>query len=113
MKRLNGFLYFLSAFIATGILLLFIVFPLHFYASVWNGYRILAVPVSDDIEPYISAAEKVGISGIASELSVSNRFSFLQTLRHERFPFTDEGEYTRWFRDDGDRYQYLYLPVAV
>ena len=110
MKRLNGFLYFLSAFIATGILLLFIVFPLHFYASVWNGYRILAVPVSDDIEPYISAAEKVGISGIASELSVSNRFSFLQTLRHERFPFTDEGEYTRWFRDDGDRYQYLYLP---
>ena len=65
MKRLNGFLYFLSAFIATGVFLLFIVFPLHFYTSVWDGYRLVAVPASADIEPYISAAEEAGISGVA------------------------------------------------
>ena len=100
MKRLNGFLYFLSAFIATGILLLFIIFPLRFYAPVWDGYRIAAVPCSDDIERYVSAAEEAGISGAASEFSVSNRFSLLGTGRHERFPFTDIGRYTRWFRDD-------------
>ena len=110
MKRLNGFLYFFSAFIATGILLFFIFFPLRFYASAWNGYRIVAVPISDDIEPYISAAEEAGISGAASEFSVSNRFSFLKTVQHERFPFTDVGSYTRWFRDEKSGYQYLYLP---
>ncbi|MGI5089558.1 hypothetical protein [Treponema sp. OMZ 805] len=112
MKRLNGFLYFLSAFIATGILLLFILFPLHFYAPTWDGYRIAAVPCSDDIEPYISAAEEVGISGTASEFSVSSRFSLLGTGRHERFPFTDTERYTRWFRDDDGGYQYLYLPYT-
>ena len=112
MKRLNGFLYFLSAFIATGILLLFIAFPLRFYRSVWNGYRIAVVPCSDDIERYVSAAEEAGISGIASEFSVSNRFSLLGTGRHERFPFTDIGRYTRWFRDDDGGYQYLYLPYT-
>ena len=112
MKRLNGFLYFLSAFIATGILLLFIIFPLRFYAPVWAGYRIAAVPCSDDIEPYVSAAEEAGISGAASEFSVSNRFSLLGTGRHERFPFTDIGRYTRWFRDDDGGYQYLYLPYT-
>ena len=110
MKRLNGFSYFFSAFIATGILLFFIFFPLRFYASAWNGYRIVAVPISDDIEPYISAAEEAGISGAASEFSVSNRFSFLKTVQHERFPFTDVGSYTRWFRDEKSGYQYLYLP---
>ena len=112
MKRLNGFLYFLSAFIATGILLLFIAFPLRFYRSVWNGYRIAAFPSAVDIVPYISAAEEAGISGIASEFSVSNRFSLLGTGRHERFPFTDIGRYSRWFHDDGDGYQYLYLPYT-
>ena len=112
MKRLNGFLYFLSAFIATGILLFFIIFPLRFYAPAWDGYRIVAVPCSDDIEQYVSAAEEAGISGIASEFSVSNRFSLLGTGRHERFPFTDIDRYTRWFRDDDGGYQYLYLPYT-
>jgi putative membrane protein len=112
MKRLSGFLYFLSAFIATGTILLFILLPLRFYAPVWNGYRILTVSGSDDIEQYISAAEDAGISGIASEFSVSNRFSLLGTGRHERFPFTDTDRYTRWFRDAGGEYRYLYLPYT-
>lgn len=112
MKRLNGFLYFLSAFIATGILLFFIIFPLRFYAPAWDGYRIVAVPCSDDIERYVSAAEEAGISGVASEFSVSSRFSLLGTGRHERFPFTDTDRYTRWFRDDDGGYQYLYLPYT-
>ena len=112
MKRLNGFLYFLSAFIATGVFLLFIVFPLHFYTSVWDGYRLVAVPASTDIEPYISAAEEAGISGVASEFSVANRFSFLENLQHERFPFTDVERYTRWFRDNDGGYQYLYFPYT-
>ena len=112
MKRLNGFLYFLSAFIATGILLLFIFFPLKFHTSVWNGYRIAAVPASADIEPYISAAEEAGIAGIASEFSVSNRFSVLGTGRYERFPFTDTGRYTRWFHDDSGSYRYFYIPYT-
>ena len=112
MKRLNGFLYFLSAFIATGILLLFIFFPLKFHTSVWNGYRIAAVPASADIEPYISAAEEAGIAGIASEFSVSNRFSVLGTGRYERFPFTDIGRYTRWFHDDSGSYRYFYIPYT-
>ena len=110
MKRLNGFFYFLSAFIATGILLLFIVFPLHLYNPVWNGYRIAAMPISVDIEPYISAVEEADILGVASEFSVSNRFAFLGTIQHERFPFTDTTRYTHWFHD-GD-YRYFYIPYT-
>ena len=112
MKRLNDFLYFLSAFIATGILLLFIIFPLHLYKSVWSGYRIAAVPASADIEPYLSAVEEAGISGVASEFSVSNRFSFLKTVQHERFPFTNIDRYAQWFRDEGREYRYFYIPYT-
>ena len=115
MKRLNVFLYFLSAFIATGILLLFITFPLRFYRSVWNGYRIAAFPSAVDIEPYIAAAEESGIAGIASELGISNtsnRFSFLGTTQHERFPFTGSSRYSRWFHDDGSGYRFLYIPYT-
>jgi len=115
MKRLNGFLYFLSAFIATGIILFFIAFPLRFYRSVWNGYRIAAFPSAVDIEPYIAAAEESGIAGIASELGISNtsnRFSFLGTTQHERFPFTDRGRYSRWFHNDDSGYRFFYIPYS-
>lgn len=112
MKRQSGFLYFLSAFIATGIILLFILLPLRLYAPVWSGYRILTISGSEDIERYIAAAEDAGISGIASEFSVSSRFSVLGTGQHERFPFTDSDRYTRWFRDTGGEYRYLYLPYT-
>ena len=115
MKRLNGFLYFLSAFIATGILLLFIAFPLRFYRSAWNGYRIAAFPSAVDIVPYISAADESGIAGIASGLgisNISNRFSFLGTIQHERFPFTDPSRYSQWFHDDGNGYRFFYIPYT-
>jgi len=115
MKRLNGFLYFLSAFIATGIILFFIAFPLRFYRSVWNGYRIAAFPSAVDIVPYISAADESGIAGIASGFgssNISNRFSFLGTIQHERFPFTDPARYSRWFHDDGGGYRFLYIPYT-
>ena len=115
MKRLNGFLYFLSAFIATGILLLFIAFPLRFYRSAWSGYRIAAFPSAVDIVPYISAADESGIAGIASGLgisNISNRFSFLGTIQHERFPFTDPSRYSQWFHDDGNGYRFFYIPYT-
>ena len=112
MKRLNGFLYFLSAFIATGIILLFIVSPLHLYKSVWNGYRIAAFPSAVNVEPYLSAADESEIAGIASGFGISNRFSFLGPIRHERFPFTDPGRYARWFSDDGSEYRFFYIPYV-
>jgi len=112
MKRLNGFLYFLSAFIATGIILFFIAFPLRFYRSVWNGYRIAVFPSAVDIVPYISAADESGMAGIASGLGSSNRFSFLGTIQHERFPFTDPARYSRWFGDGGSGYRFFYIPYT-
>ena len=115
MKRLNGFLYFLSAFIATGILLLFIIFPLRVYKPVWNGYRIVAFPSAGNIEPYLSAVDEYGIAGIASGLgfsNISNRFSFLGSIRHERFPFTDPGRYDRWFHDEDSGYRFFYIPYT-
>ena len=115
MKRLNGFLYFLSAFIATGILLLFIIFPLRVYKPVWNGYRIAAFPSAGNIEPYLSAVDEYGVAGIASGLgfsNISNRFSFLGSIRHERFPFTDPGRYDRWFHDEDSGYRFFYIPYT-
>jgi len=112
MKRLNVFLYFLSAFIATGTLLFFIVFPLHLFQSVWKDYRILAAPASADIEAYINVAEQAGISGIVSELSVSNRFSVLGGGRYGRLPFTDPESYGRWFKDTGSSFRYFYIPYT-
>lgn len=112
MKRLSGFLYFLSAFVATGILLFFIIAPIHLYTSVWDGYRIAVFPAAENIEPYLSAANESGIVGIASELDISNRFSFLETTRHDRFPFTDRGRYSRWFHNDDSGYRFFYIPYS-
>ena len=112
MQRLNGFLYFLSAFIATGALLLFATLPLRLYHSVWDGYRILAVPASADIETYITAAERVGISGIVSELSVAARTSLLGVDRYGPLPLTDMNRYSRWFSDTNGSFRYFYIPYT-
>ena len=112
MQRLNGFLYFLSAFIATGALLLFATLPLRLYHSVWDGYRILAVPASADIETYITAVERVGISGIVSELSVAARTSLLGVDRYGPLPLTDMNRYSRWFSDTNGSFRYFYIPYT-
>ena len=112
MKRLNGFLYFLSAFIATGSLLLFAMLPLRLYKSVWTGYRVMATPASADIKTYIEAAGQVGISGIVSERSSANRFSFLPLGRYGKVPFTDAERYIHWFRDESGSFRYFYIPYT-
>lgn len=112
MKRLNGFSYFLSAFIATGAFLLFAALPLRLYKSVWKEYRILAVPASAALDPYIAAAERSDISGIVSELSAANRFSFIGAGRSGGIPFTAMERYTRWFRDKTGELRYLYIPYT-
>lgn len=112
MQRLNGFLYFLSAFIATGALLLFAALPLRLYHSVWEGYRILAVPASADIETYLAAAERVGVSGIVSELSVAARTSLLGANRYGTLPLTDMSRYGRWFSDTDGAFRYFYIPYT-
>lgn len=111
MKFLKNFLYFLSAFVATASILLFIMFPLYRYTSVWKGYRILTIPLSADSAPYIQAAAAAGISGIASEESVQNGYTFLETER-ERFQFTNAENTLRWFRNEQAGYRYLYLPYT-
>lgn len=112
MKRLNVFFYFLSAFIATGTLLLFAVLPLRLNRSVWHGYRLLVVPAAADIEPYISAAERTGIPDIVSELAIDRRFALLGGNKHGLYPFTDQQRYGQWFSDENSTLRYLYIPYT-
>jgi putative membrane protein len=112
MKRLNGFFYFLSAFIATGTLLLFAVLPLRLNRSIWHGYRLLVVPTAADIEPYISAAERAGIPDIVSELAIDRRFALLGSNNHGLYPFTDQQRYGQWFSDENSTLRYLYIPYT-
>lgn len=110
MKRLNSLLYFLSAFIVTGSILCFAALPLRLHGPIWQGYRVLAVPASEDMEIFISAVEQAGISGTVSELSVSNRFSFLAPGIRNGFPFTDTVRYGQWFKDETASFRYFYIP---
>lgn len=112
MKRLNVLFYFLSAFITTGTLLLFAALPLRLYHSVWKEYRILAIPASADIKTYLDEAERIGIQGIVSELSIQNRFSFLEIGANKHVPFTDPHRYSRWFSDESGSFRYLYIPYT-
>ena len=112
MQRLNGFFYFLSAFIATGAFLLLAALPLRLYHSVWDGYRILAVPASADSETYITAAERVGASGIVSEFSVAARAALLEANRYGTLPLTDIERYSRWFSDTTGSFRYFYIPYT-
>lgn len=111
MSPFKHFLHFVSAFISTAILLLFILFPLYHYTSVWKGYRILTVPLTADSTPYVQAAAEVGISGIASEESVGNRCAFLETGR-ERFPFTNVEHMRQWFCNEQAGFRYFYVPYT-
>lgn len=110
MKRLNGFFYFLSAFIATGTLLLFAFMPLRLYRTVWKDYRLLAIPASVDIEPYITAASQAGIADVVSELAMDRRFAFLGN--GGTYPFTSQERYSRWFSNESGTLRYLYIPYT-
>lgn len=105
------FLYFLSAFVSTAILLLFVAFPLYRYTSVWEGYRILVAPLTVGSEQYIQAAAESGISGIVSDEEISHRCSFFEKGR-ERFPFTDANSMMRWFYNEKAGYRYFYVPYT-
>lgn len=112
MKRLNTFLYFLSAFIATASLLLFIFTPPKHSHPVWKGYRILAVPASADAAPYLSAIRQEASSGVVSEFSVSHRFAFQEAGYRGSFPFTDASRYMQWFTDEHKQFRYFYIPYT-
>ena len=112
MKRLNTFLYFLSAFIATASLLLFIFTPLKHSKPVWKDYRILAVPASADAAPYLSALKQTELSGVVSEFTVPHRFAFLDAGYRDSFPFTDTARYMQWFTDEHKQFRYFYIPYT-
>ncbi len=111
MKQLDSLAYFFSGFTVAALMLVFLILPHHINHSIWKDYRVLALPADTPLESVLQTIKKAGIRGAASELSLTERFSFLETHHYSGFlPFTDITHYTQWFTNQNKSVQYIYIP---
>lgn len=112
MKRLSIVFYFAASFIATGVIVFFIILSIRFNSSLWQGYRVLAIPAETNKEIILQAGTAAGITGIISENTIPNRFAFLEAQHYTGFPFTPLEHYQQWFENSAENLCYLYIPYT-